>query len=76
MKKIVKNILLSVVALICIALMFGCGTAKDSSQHTEEMLNNGMKAGANVSYSIDEQGNRSYSYTNRDGSGGGGIEID
>ncbi|MEG0630632.1 MAG: hypothetical protein RR459_06910 [Christensenellaceae bacterium] len=76
MKKIVTHILLSVAALICIALMFGCGAAKDSSQHTEEMLNNGMKAGANVSYSIDEQGNRSYSYTNRDGSGGGGVEID
>ncbi len=73
MKKIIG---IGMAVLLCATLLAGCGERKEKPAAGGLLEGSGAKAGAAVTFSHDEQGNRTYQYTNPDGSGGGGVEIE
>ncbi|MDL2236537.1 hypothetical protein LJC56_01730 [Christensenellaceae bacterium OttesenSCG-928-K19] len=61
---------------LCATLFAGCTETKADDAGKETALYDGMQAGAKLETYRDEDGNEAYSFTNPDGTGGGGVAID
>lgn len=71
-----KKALAGMAALaLCTAMMVGCAGTKEKVDAGVTASPEGMQPGAKVENYITPEGNKGYSYTNPDGSGGGGVEL-
>ncbi|HBU11443.1 MAG TPA: hypothetical protein DEB31_01530 [Clostridiales bacterium] len=69
---------------LCGSLLAGCAGKKGDAAASETPGTqsqsqgapyDGMKPGARVQTSVDPSGNKTYTFQNPDGSGGGGVEL-